>query len=68
MRGLRGHARPYMPETLYELVDVFDDWEVSCWFAQPNDWLHGVEPAVAMSKDPEAVSLAARADRFIAKG
>lgn len=60
--------QPYMPETLYELVDVFDDWEVSYKFAQPNEWLAGRAPATAMAKDPEAVFLAARADRFIAKG
>lgn len=60
--------KPYMPETLFELVDVFDDWEIACWFSQPSTWLSGRPPAVAITNDPEGVFLAARADRFIAKG
>lgn len=60
--------RPYLAETLHELVDVFDDWEVAHWFSQPNCLLSGVEPAVAIQEHAEAVFLAARADRFIAKG
>ena len=60
--------QPYVPETLYELVDVFDDWEIANWFAQPSNWLGGRAPAVAISVDAEAVFLAARADRFIARG
>jgi hypothetical protein len=53
---------------LHELTDDFDDWELLSWLAEPNAWLGGRAPALCLDKDVQRVLLAARADRFIAKG
>jgi acyl-CoA synthetase (AMP-forming)/AMP-acid ligase II len=55
-------------DVIRELSDVFDDWELASWFAQPNVWLHDAAPVVAIRKDQLGVLQAARADRFIARG
>jgi hypothetical protein len=55
-------------DVVRELVDVFDDWELCLWFAQPNTWLDGARPVERVLRDPRAVHEAARADRFIARG
>ncbi len=55
-------------KTIAELRGVFDDWELTEWFATPNTWLGGVSPADAMASDAQAVWQAARADRFVAVG
>jgi hypothetical protein len=59
---------PGVSEILGELVDVFDDWEISHWFASPNSWLDDVAPVDMIAHDHPAVHDAARADRFIAHG
>jgi hypothetical protein len=51
-----------------ELADVFDDWDLACWFAQPNAWLDGKAPVDILDQDLEAALHAARADRFVAMG
>ena len=51
-----------------ELSDVFDDWELASWFAQPNVWLHDATPVDAIRDDQPGVLQAARVDRFIARG
>jgi hypothetical protein len=51
-----------------ELADVFDNWEMALWFAQPNAWLGDSAPADLVGIDARAVFDAARADRFVAVG
>ena len=51
-----------------ELHDVFDDWDLATWFAQPNSWLNDAVPVDVIEHDQPAVVDAARADRFIARG
>jgi hypothetical protein len=51
-----------------ELAPVFDDWELLSWFTQPNCWLQDAAPVAMLDVDALAVSRAARADRFIARG
>ncbi len=51
-----------------ELSDVFDDWDLAHWFAQPNVWLGNAAPATLVDAHAGAVLAAARADRFIARG
>lgn len=56
-----------MATVLPELVDVFDNWELAQWFANPSPWLGGVAPADLMTTRPDLVHDAARVDRFIAR-
>jgi hypothetical protein len=51
-----------------ELHDVFDDWDLATWFAQPNAWLNDAAPVDVIEEDQPAVVQAARADRYIALG
>ncbi|MDR6858518.1 hypothetical protein [Variovorax guangxiensis] len=60
--------RPAVADVVRELVDVFDDWELAVWFAQPNGWLRYAAPVDAIGRDPSAVLCAARAERFVARG
>jgi len=53
---------------LRELADAFDDWDAALWWATPNAWLHGDAPVDAITRDPQAVLQAARADRYVALG
>lgn len=61
-------VRPAVTRVLEELAEVFDDWSLALWFAQPNSWLDGAAPAYIIGSDAEAVHAAARADRYIALG
>jgi len=49
-----------------ELADIFDDWSLALWFAQPNCWLQDCAPVDVIRWDHDAVFNAARADRFVA--
>jgi len=60
--------RPAVVETVCELKDVFDDWDLALWFARPNAWLSDSAPVNLIEVDTAAVLNAARADRFIAQG
>jgi hypothetical protein len=60
--------RPAVIETVCELKDVFDDWDLAMWFARPNAWLSDSSPVNLIEVDAPAVLNAARADRFIAQG
>ena len=51
-----------------ELHDVFDDWDLAMWFAQPNARLSDVAPVDIIEHDQRAVAEAARADRLVARG
>ena len=51
---------------LAELRDVYDNWEIGCWFTEPNSWLDARRPLDLLFIVPGRVSQAARADRFIA--
>jgi len=53
---------------LKELVDVFDDWDATLWWATPNAWLDGAAPVDALAGEPQGVLQAARADRHVALG
>ena len=53
-------------EVIRELSDIFDDWELASWFAQPNVWLDDATPVDAIRDDQPRVLQAARVDRFIA--
>ena len=55
-------------EIVRELIDVFDDWDLAVWFAQPNCWLGHESPVDAIKHNQPAVHQAARADRFITRG
>jgi hypothetical protein len=55
-------------EVIVEMRDVFDDLELTEWFANPNVWLDGDFPAHALAIDPKRVHETARADRFVAAG
>lgn len=61
-------AHPGTVQIVRELGNVFDDWEMALWFAQPNSWLHDEVPANLVRLDLAAVLRAARADRYIAHG
>jgi hypothetical protein len=60
--------RPGVRETILELRDAFDDWDMCAWFATPNSWLDGEMPVERLLSDPDSVVQAARADRFITLG
>jgi hypothetical protein len=55
-------------QAIAELRDVFDDWDLALWFAQPNAWLKDSSPVDLLAQDDTAVLQAARADRFVARG
>lgn len=61
-------VRPSVASVLAHLSDVFDDWELAFWFAQPNVWLQGALPVDIVGRDGGAVYEAALADRFVAAG
>lgn len=61
-------VRRSVGRVIVELRDVFDDWELALWFAQPNAWLGHASPLRMLDEDAAAVLQAARADRFIARG
>jgi len=61
-------VRPVVHSVIEELKAVFDDWELALWFAQPNAWLNDIVPVDLLAQRPEAVLVAARTDRFVAKG
>ena len=50
-----------------ELKDVFNNWELALWFAEPNSWLAGRVPANAIAGGSDEVLEAARADRYLAR-
>ena len=61
-------VRPGLHQAVAELRGVFDDWELTQWFARPNCWLDGRSPSELMAADPDSVVEVARADRFVAAG
>jgi hypothetical protein len=60
--------RPEASAVVSELVGVFDDQEVSRWFAEPNGWLQDQRPVELLRSAPSEVLMAARADRYVARG
>src|SRR5205085_220740 len=36
--------RPSVADVVEELRDVFDDWDLASWFAEPNAWLGDAAP------------------------
>jgi hypothetical protein len=60
--------RPAIAAVVQELMNVFDDWELAVWFAQPNGLLRYAAPVDAIARDASAVLSAARAERFVARG
>lgn len=58
--------RPQLHPVLQELNNVYDPWEIGCWFARPNPWLSGRTPVDALLPHLPEVLQAARAERFIA--
>jgi len=60
--------RKCVSEVLAELVDVFDNWDLARWFAEPNAWLGDRAPADLITACPHDVLDAARADRFVTRG
>ncbi len=57
--------RAAVSQVLAELDDIFDSWDVACWFAQPNGWLTERPPVALLYAEPSLVVSAARADRFL---
>ena len=53
---------------LVELNAVHQPWEVACWFAQANPWLHDQAPVDCLLSNLSGVLHAARADSVIANG
>jgi hypothetical protein len=60
--------QPGLGDTLSELVEVYDDWEIANWFALPNPWLADCTPADTLVAAAPEVLNAARAERFVAAG
>ncbi len=61
-------VRPACARVVDELKAVFDDWELTLWFATPNTWLNGMAPVTLLTRDDVQVLQAARADRFVCRG
>lgn len=57
--------RPSVTAVIRELRDVYADWCLAMWFAEPNAWLDGATPIQLIGTSPHAVLDAARADRFV---
>jgi hypothetical protein len=60
--------RPSIAAVVRELADVFDDWQLAVWFAQPNGRLCYAAPVDAIARDVPAVLSPARAERLLARG
>ena len=60
--------RAPVADVVRELASVFDDWDLACWFTEPNAWLGDAAPAELVDAHAGAVLAATRADRFIARG
>jgi hypothetical protein len=60
--------QPKVSAIIGELRDVFNDWELALWFAEPNAWLDDRAPVEVCALDSWAALRAARADRFVARG
>ena len=60
--------RSAVDAAIRELVDVYDDEEIACWFTRPNAWLERTSPLAALATRPDSLVSAARADRFVARG
>jgi len=60
--------RPAIAAVVRELIDVFNDWDLAVWFAQPNGWLRDAAPVDAIARNASDVLSAARAERFVARG
>jgi hypothetical protein len=60
--------KPAVQGVLAELGKVFDAWQLSRWFAEPNAWLGDRAPMALIDSAPDEVLGAARADRFVALG
>jgi len=63
-----GCVRTGVAPVILELSGLMTDYELACWFVQPNGWLNGAAPALTLLSDVPALVDAARADRFVAKG
>ena len=66
--GTNMQVRPVVRQLLAELRDVFDDWEITAWFAQPNAFLRDERPLDLINVDDAGLLQAARTDRFVARG
>lgn len=60
--------RAGLDAVLAELLDIYDDQEVSQWFARPSLWLDDELPLALIANYPTRVTDAARADRFALRG
>ena len=60
--------RPGVSQVTFELIDIFDDWDMTCWFVRPNSSLGGATPLDLMETNQPAVRQAARLDRFLVRG
>jgi len=52
-----------LAEVLSVLAGVYDNWQVANWFALPNHWLADSTPADRLSRAPDEVLTAARAEQ-----
>lgn len=50
------------------LVPLYDVWEVTNWFARPNQWLSGLRPVDLCADHVEALLDVAHLEHFIATG
>ena len=55
-------------QVVSELSEVLNDWELALWFALPNHWLELATPVDMIEHEQPAVLLAARAERYVARG
>lgn len=60
------YVKPQSRKVLSELAGVFDGWSLAVWYLEQNSWLENRRPIDLLDKNPAAVLLAARGDRFIA--
>lgn len=66
LRDLSIKAAPR--KVLDELAPVFEGWGLATWFVQPNSWLSDQRPMELLDSNLPEVLVAARTDRFIARG
>jgi hypothetical protein len=59
---------PGVAAVVAELQPAFNGWDCTRWFVEPNGWLNYRRPLDVLGAEPDVVTEAARADRYVAAG